>query len=282
MSIELLFPVRSKHFGAKLEHFSCKHPSFVLVRSILLMLGVDMCLTFLNPKTCGFGKVAAIFAAKKSRELKRGENEGKAKFGARVLQERHTTFRDIFQENDDFSMDFNDFNKKFSALQEAVSKWSPRKKQDKETYLKEFSVESWNSLSGAKKREHTLFDCKGCHQNFPKAQSLFPVKSPRLKSKEKENPFVISRNLREATSKQSQLLNKTAIKETARCLYDSINSAFTSVSGGVTFAEALTKVPDTNLKLKPTQSVAKQIRRNILIEAKNNTEEKWKETSLIR
>jgi predicted transcriptional regulator len=129
-----------------------------------------MCNTFLNPKTCGFGKVAAIYAAKTARELKRGESEGKNKFGARILQEQYTTFKEIFHQRDDFSMEFKDFNKKYSALQEAINKWSPRKNQDKEEYLKQFSIDNWMQLSDAKKREHTLFVCKGCHQNFVKAQ----------------------------------------------------------------------------------------------------------------
>jgi hypothetical protein len=44
-------------------------------------------------------------------------------------------------------------------------------------------------------------------------------------------------------TKQGQLPSKTTIKQTARSLYESMNDAFKSVSGGVTFAEALTTVP---------------------------------------
>ena len=240
-----------------------------------------MCRTFLNPKTCGFGKVAALFAAKQSRQLKREEHEGKAKFCARVQQLHYTTFREIFQSRrDDFLVE--DFNKKFNALQAAINNWSPRKRQDKEQFLKQFSVDNWIQLSDAKKREHTLFDCKGCHQTFSKTQSLFPVRSLRLKAKEKENPFVIARTLGEDLTKQNQLPSKTAVKQTAQSLYESINHVFKSVSGGVTFAEALTKVPETNLKMKPTKCETKNVRRNILTEAKKNTEAKWKETSLVR
>jgi hypothetical protein len=108
------------------------------------------------------------------------------------------------------------------------------------------------------------------------------VRSLRLKAKGKENPFAVSQTLREGMTKQGQLPSKTTIKQTARSLYESMNNAFKSVSGGVTFAEALTTVPDTNLKMKPTKYETKQARRNIIMESKKNTEAKWKETSLIR
>lgn len=239
------------------------------------------CRTFLNPKTCGFGKCAAIFAAKKSRQLKREENEGKAKFGARLQQHHYTTFKDIFHSQENYLQgEVKEFNKHFKALQQTLNKWSPRKKHEKEQFLEQFSVENWLALSNATKKEHTLFDCKGCHQNFTKAQSLFPLKSLRLKAKAKENPFVIAQTLEKDLNKQ--LPSKTVVKQTARCLYESINNAFKSVSGGVTFAEALTKVPETNLKWKQTKCEAKKARRNILIESKKNTEAKWKETSLAR
>jgi hypothetical protein len=90
------------------------------------------------------------------------------------------------------------------------------KKQEKKRYFKRFSIDDWVKLSDAKQREHTLFDCKGCHQNYSETQYLFPVRSPRLKSKAKENPFVVSRTLQEQTARQSQLPSKKAIKETAQ------------------------------------------------------------------
>ena len=77
-------------------------------------------------------------------------------------------------------------------------------------------------------------------------------------------------------------LNKGQIKVTAKALYDSINPVFQSVSGGMSFTEALTKVPDTNLEMTKSQTEKKAVRRNILREAKENIEEQWKNTSLIR
>ena len=106
-------------------------------------------------------------------------------------------------------------------------------------------------------------------------QALFPVKSPRLK-RAKENPFVKTKELAEGMT--TKLLNKGQIKVTAKALYD----VFQSVSDGMSFAEALKNVPDTNLEMAKSQTEKKAVRRNILREAKENMEEQWKNTSLIR
>ena len=123
---------------------------------------------------------------------------------------------------------------KLAALQSAVIKWSPCKKE-KEHCLNEFSVDSWKNLCEAKKKEHTLLDCKGCHQNYPSVQALFPVKSPPLQKRAKENHFVKTKELDEGMT--TKLLSKGQIKETAKTLYDSITPVFQSVSGGMSFAE---------------------------------------------
>lgn len=57
---------------------------------------------------------------------------------------------------------------------------------------------------------------------------------------------------------------------------------FQSISGGVSFAEALTKVPETNLKMKQTKYEAKKVRRQLIKESKENIEDQWKESSLLR
>ena len=80
----------------------------------------------------------------------------------------------------------------------------------------------------------------------------------------------------------TKLLSKGQIKETAKTLYDIINPVFQSVSGVLSFAEALTRVPDTNLKMKKSKTEKKAVRRNTLREAKENIEEQWRNTSLIR
>lgn len=89
-----------------------------------------MCRTFLDPKTCGFGKVAAIYAARKSRELKCGINEGKAKSGARIKHKQYMILKDIFHPRADFVIEFEYFNLKFKALQEVIQKWKKSKKRN--------------------------------------------------------------------------------------------------------------------------------------------------------
>ena len=75
---------------------------------------------------------------------------------------------------------------KLAALQSAVIKWSPCKKE-KEHCLNEFSVDSWKNLCEAKKKEHTLLDCKGCHQNYPSVQALFPVVSTTTETSQRKS-----------------------------------------------------------------------------------------------
>ena len=139
-----------------------------------------------------------------------------------------------------------------------------------------FSPQNWANLSDAKKREHTLFNCKGCHQHYAKVQSLFPIKSPLLKNKAKGNPFVIAKEIQKKV-----LHTPNEIKETARELFKEINPAFQSVCG-VSFAEAISKVPESNLKIKETASEKKAARRNILRKNKENIEAEWETTSVER
>ena len=202
-----------------------------------------------------------MLTIRQSERLKRNEHEGTAKFGTQCLQERFRIFRDTFSSRaESFEMNFLEFNK-FPSLQATIS--------------------NWLNLSEAKKWEHTLFDCKGCHQNYPSVQALFPVKSPRLQKRAKENPFVVAKDLAKETT-ANVLVSKTQIKETAKALYDSINPVFESVSGGISFAEALSKVPATNLEIKKSKTEKKAVRRNIIRDAKENVEANWRETSLTR
>lgn len=218
-----------------------------------------MCRTFLNPKTCGFAKAAVINTARQSKHLQRETNEGSAKFGARVHQEHYKLFQAVFSARiEKYQMPYNEFIKKYRQLQDAVNKWSHcgAKCHEKREYFEKFSPENWASLSDAKKREHELFDCKGCYQNYSRIQALFPIKSPLFKKKATENPFY------QANKHIPKKPSKDYIRETTKQLYDQLNPAFESMCG-MTFAEALSKTPETNLQLKENATVKKKARREI-------------------
>lgn len=214
--------------------------------------------TFLNPKTCGFAKVATINAGKASKKLEKQINESSTKYGARLQQERYRLFVEMFEANkESFEIPITEFTKKAKNLDMYVAKWRKcgRKTSELQQCFSTFSPEMWASLTNAKRREHTLFDCKGCHHSFAKTLAYFPVKSPLMKNKQRQNPFHIT----ESTTRQilKQNITATKAKDSAKELYHRINNAFESVCG-MSFGEALTKVPEANLQIKQKRSEKKQ------------------------
>lgn len=237
--------------------------------------------TFLDPKSCGFAKIGAINAGKKAKRLEREFNESSINYGARVLKERYLLFQDMFASNtDSFEIPFNEFNKKVKSLDMYITKWRKcsRKNSEMQQCFDTFQPEVWSSFTDSKRREHTLFDCKGCHHSYAKTQAYFPVKSPLLKNKAKQNPFSITESTARRVLKNP---NKTKAKESAKELYNRINAAFESVCG-LSFGEALAQVPETNLQIKQSSNEKKAVRRDILRKNKENIETEWMKTSVER
>ena len=55
--------------------------------------------------------------------------------------------------------------------------------------METFSPENWNKLTMARKREHSLVNCKACYHYFPAVSSFYPVNSTEAKIDSEENPF---------------------------------------------------------------------------------------------
>ena len=149
-----------------------------------------------------------------------------------------------------FKIDVASFYERFPPLQSTIIKWNPRKKTERYTFLEKFSIENWQKLSEIKKRGHTS-NCKGCHLDFSHIQALFPVKSPRLKGK--ENPCLVAKSL----STKIKRLCKGAIKGVTNDIYNKLNTSFEEWAG-VSFAEALCKVPEAKVEGKKTTLQKKQ------------------------
>jgi len=164
------------------------------------------------------------------------------------------------------------------ALISLFSSWNPRKKQEKERYLKTFSISNWRSLPISRKREHSFDNCKGCHQYYSEAQSLLPVKSNRFQGVLKENPFLIASN---EVPKYSGSLKKGEISATAKALYSKIDKTFQE-KYSVSFADALIKVPELGIQKKKSPEDKKKERRAMYRHYKNKVEEEWEKTSLLR
>jgi hypothetical protein len=127
-------------------------------------------------------------------------------------------FFEVFVDNQDgFKIVYKTFNKRILALQAVVRKWDPRKKAEKTKYSTEFSCERWFGLSLGRKNGHTFANCKGCYQNYAQIHAWFPVKSLKLKSKAKENPFRVAAELNTNIGKIKSM--KTQEKKTSNNSY---------------------------------------------------------------
>jgi len=108
--------------------------------------------------------------------------------------------------------------------------------------LAKFSVQSWQELSVVKKREHSLNNCKECHLDHSSTQALFPVNSPHLKGKGKENPRLLAKQL----AKKVKHARKGAVEVTKE-IYSQLN---TEALCYILEAEVEKK---TNLEMKQAQ-----------------------------
>lgn len=114
--------------------------------------------------------------------------------------------------------------------------------------MAKFSVQSWQELSVVKKREHSLNNCKECHLDHSSTQALFPVNSPHLKGKGKENPRLLAKQL----AKKVKHARKGAVEVTKE-IYSQLN---TEALCYILEAEVEKK---TNLEMNGTQNVASEI-----------------------
>ena len=236
---------------------------------------------FCSPTTCGFAKVAAVEASKSARSaVKKGGNNGSPK--SQHLNTRYEIFRDIFQDHAGFAVDIGTFNKRFPALQATVNNWTPKKKLEKEMFFNTFAVDQWLKLSPSKRREHCFTNCEGCYQSYSQDQALFPVRCPRLKSKAKENPFVLVTGIMHTlNSRAEQTVPIPKAVDGAKEICNALNPALEKWSG-VPLGQALTKVSEANVERKRSPEEKKKAHRDLLRKAKAKVEENWRETSVLR
>ena len=117
---------------------------------------------------CGFARVAAKNSV---------HNEN-----GKLIRDKNTRlqkFTSIFGVNKEaFAVSQNAFDKRLPVLLRNFEKWRGEKKSK---YLEHFSPTAWRSLSAAKRRMHSVSNCRGCQVNHLSFQSLFPLKTNRLK-----------------------------------------------------------------------------------------------------
>ena len=210
----------------------------------------------------------------KSPKLKRDAKKGSAKYKARVLQGQYQEFKDLFADRgQEFTLDQLEFNKRTPKLKETMKTWSKNKPKEKQLYLETFSSEKWKKLSNAKKQQHTLSKCKGCHHHYLKLQSSFPVKSAIMKGFAKENPFYQARQL--------PARSKTILNDCTREIYNSFNVPFQKTFG-ISFEEPQTNLAELKLQKKRTKSERKAELRQTYAKVKDNIEQQMAKTSVER
>lgn len=239
---------------------------------------------FVSPATCGFAKVAALTAAKKARAFLKENRDPAISPKSQEIQARYRFYIEVFKDcnPEAFGTDFKTFCKRFPSLDNAIKKWNSRRKADKERYFLEFSTERWATLSQARKREHSFSNCKACYQRYAEIQALFPVRSPLLKGKGRENPFNAAAEVNSSIGKGAcKKPGKTAAINAAREVFNKLGPTFEKWSG-VPFGEALSKVPEANIEMKKSKREKKKIRRKLLADVKDDVEAQWNKTSLQR
>ena len=242
--------------------------------------------TFLCPSSCGFAKVAALELGRRvNAEVLRDGKEGQAKFRARKLQEHYKQYVELFkgqEGNNYFSIDINKFRKKLPQLRDYFKSWNPRLKDEKEKIRKHFSVESWEQLPPARRKEHRFANCPGCKKRDLEFVALFPVRSKQFEGKAKENAFFNIRNTQiKPAPKIPRPLSQGQIKTIAKGLYDNVNAAFEKVCN-VPFATAISKIPELELQKKKSPDEVRRARRERYRKAKQKIEDAWRIDSLER
>ena len=209
---------------------------------------------------CGFARVAA-------RNSVYDEN-------GKVIYDKGTRlqkFLIIFDQNREaFTVSQKTFDNRLPTLLKNFNKW---KGEDKSRYLDHFSHVAWNSLSALKKGLHSISNCKECQINHGLFQSLFPLRTNRLKG---DDP--VSASVKEAAnlSKSSKAVkpSTTTVKDTAKNIYLKINQPFKNLYN-IDLVEALTKVPEIGLTKSKTKAEKQKERIEATRRMKNKTEEQW-------
>ena len=108
--------------------------------------------------------------------LKKAPSEGSAKFGARLITERHKLYSEHFKEYPQFTLSQYDLNRVSKVINEKISFW--RNKEDKAAYLSTFSMANWDegkTITKEMKTSHSLTNCKACILVNSNLQATFPL-----------------------------------------------------------------------------------------------------------
>ena len=158
------------------------------------------------------------------------------------------------------------------------------KSTEKNKYLDHFSAENWKKLSATERKQHSVSSCQGCQLHHFHFQTLFPLKSNYLKSKNKplqelRNVSNFSPMFKTVHCKSPVKVTKQSLQSAATLLYRSIEKPFSEIFN-TSFRDALLEVKELQLQLKPSKSECKKAIRLSRRKEKKNIEMQWASNDL--
>ena len=243
-------------------------------------------LSFIHPHVCGFARVAAWQIAKQvDGDIKRQNDETSTTHLVRQKDERFRRYCEMFQGNENFSIDKSHFTKMLRNLRLKFRDRNPRLIEQRNHYVQVFAVENWTELTMEKQSDHKLEGCGACMLSFSHVQALFPVKSKQFVGLTKRTPLAVTEdvvyNQTTYTCTPSGKCSQQQAVQTALNIYNEINPSFQKTCN-MSLAKAFTKSPELQLDVKKTKSAKRKKRRDAYRKAKQAVESAWEETSVIR
>ena len=114
--------------------------------------------SILDPMSCGFAKIRCyhIFTSKKIKSVMDNESP---------LEMKHREFNSSFNELESFRVNQRVF-RSFDRIVKNLQKLGKVNKVGKAEVAGFFSLQRWVTLTAEQKKEHSVFNCKGCTENL--------------------------------------------------------------------------------------------------------------------
>lgn len=225
---------------------------------------------------CAWARVC-IRETKNLCSITKALNEGKAKFGARVLQERYKLYCEHFKGYSRFDITRYDFNRVAKKIDDQIVNW--RCKEDKQSYLSRFAMQNWfdqgKIMTNETRKAHSLTDCKACQLYNSKSQATYPMK--KMCRLGKGGPLS---NITTDANKHTLLPEGSIIRATKKQLKSVGQEIYSTYDEkckknfGKTLSEILVLVPEAGLERKLSPVEKRKQKRNKLRHTKRDLENK--------
>ena len=224
---------------------------------------------------CAWARVCIRQTKKLCSNLKKSPAEGSAKFGARVLAERHKLYSEHFKEYPQFALSQYDFNRVCKTIDEKIGSW--RHKGDKEIYLSTFSVANWskgNNITKEMKKAHSLSNCKPCTLLNSNLQATFPGGKKGMGVKKgplTEIQADAKKHTPQHTAQKGPKVTNKQLKMVGQVIY-SMYDEKCKENFGKSLSDILILVPEAGLERKLSPVEKRKLKRDQQRQMKTDTE----------